>query len=147
MRIFASVVDSWIVLCIIQFVTSYFIRFVANEAQLKRDLRDKRSYVLYMDFASKREAVETKKDLDLKGEPVRCSDGRWRLANAGLCGFGMYNDEAECREALREGFHVGYGGGDLVTIWEGVYIDQADAGDGDMFRPTRLVTAFKRGEE
>lgn len=119
--------------------TDYFIRFVADAAQARRDMQQKVSFAMYLEFDSKREARAFQDEHNVGGCLRKCSDGKFRFALSGLCGFGPYGDEADAERAAID--RRGYNGVEYpaFAIFEGRYVGQADAADGDMFRPIKLV--------
>ncbi len=123
--------------------TDYFVRFVANAAQARRDLRRGYSFSSYAFFPTKAEAREFWHDLGVS-EPAlgRCREG-WGLKLDGLCGFGPFEsvEEAEAFARDRQGYNdVEY---PAAAVYAGRWLSQADGGDGDVFRADRLVKVIQ----
>lgn len=122
--------------------TDYFVRFVLSPPQARRDLRRGYSFSGYIFHKSLAEAMDFWSDF----RPVdrsdfgRCDQG-WGLKLDGLCGFGPFETIEEAEEVASEnrGYGDGTGYWPMAAIYIGTYVGQADGGDGDMFRPSKLI--------
>jgi len=121
----------------------YFVRFVIDRNQARRDLRRGYSFSGYVFCQSKGEAREFWQDFGVSDPELgRCKHG-WGLRLAGLCGFGPFDSAEEAEAYALE--HRGYNSVEwpMAAIYTGLSLGLADGGDGDMFRPHRLVKVIE----
>jgi hypothetical protein len=128
----------------------YYVRFVNDHEQARRDLKRGYSFSSYALFPTARDAKEFWSDMlqrpVLSSELGRCKHG-YGLRLPGLCGFGPFETVEEAVDYALE--HRGYNGVNwpAAAIYEGRYAGEADCGDGDMFVPERLVSFVKLAAE
>ncbi len=123
--------------------TDYFVRYVLSPAQARRDLRRAYSFSGYAFFPTKREAREYWQDLGVADPALaRCREG-WGLRLDGLCGFGPFETVEEAEEFARSS--RGYNDVEYpaAAVYSGRWLCQADGGDGEVFRPDRLVKVIQ----
>ncbi len=121
--------------------TDYFVRFVLDSQQARRDLRRGYSFSGYVFSARKAEARDFWRDLGVSDPDLgRCREG-WGLRLAGLCGFGPFASAEEAAEFARN--RRGYNGvaWQTAAIYEGRWVASCD--DGDVFRALRLAKVIK----
>jgi hypothetical protein len=131
-----------------------FIRFVEDQKQAVADFDRGYSLRAYEVFSTVCEALQSDfvQNYGVSEDDIVPIDGigfGFRLR--GLCGFdyGHYGDTDEFLgdtiAAARSHASDNYDAFDysFVAIFEGEYLEEADGGDGDVFRATRLVTVVK----
>lgn len=123
--------------------TDYFIRFVLDKNQARRDRRRGYSFSSYVFCQTKQELREYWNDFGVYDFEIgRCREG-FGLRLDGLCGFGPYASIEEAEEDARK--RGGYNGVDypIAAIYTGRYTGIADQMDGDLFSADRLVKTIK----
>lgn len=117
-----------------------FIRFMRGEtleqatANAQADLERGYSFRGYQFYPTQEAAAESDfvQYLGVDAESIVKTDtGAYGFALDGLCGY--EDDDRDLRDyPYSETF-------DFVARYEGSYAGEADAGDGDLFRPARLI--------
>lgn len=128
----------------------YFLRYVTDERQAQRDMVQRVSFECYFEWPTLEAAHEyrargmqpytLKNDARGNGRPiVHCSDGRYRIALPGLCGFGSYDTTRDARLDATQ--NKGFGPiCKQAAVFNGRKIGEVD--DGDLFVPCELVEVF-----
>lgn len=120
----------------------YFIRFAQSAEHLTCDLERGYSFRLYQFWSTRAAALDSDLVEFYGVDPETLAehdDGQFGFALPGLCGFGPFDslDEAEAEARERGGYNLVEW--PVAGIYTGRYVEEADAGDGQVFRPTALV--------
>lgn len=140
-----------------------FIRFVSSPEQAVRDFERGYSYRCYEVYETRESALKSD-FVEHHGGDIDDIEGMCDMHTsefigygfrlAGLCGFD-YSSRGDTDEYLddviadaREHDTLNYRASDFkyIAIYDGEYIEMADGGDGDVFRPKRLVTVISTQE-
>ena len=116
--------------------TDYFVRFVQNKSQARRDLRRGYSFSSYVFLPTKKETREYWEENGVENPGLARCDQGWGLKLDGLCGFGPFETIEEAESYARE--KKGYAGVEwpAAAIYTGSHI--GSVADGDLFRPAKL---------